>query len=852
MPFPTRARAATVTALAVALGAALVTAAPPAAALEAGEVIRVAGTGRYATAAAAATRAYPEGTDEVVLASGRAFPDALAAGGLAGSLDAPILLTEPGALPAPTVAALGELDPAQVTIIGGTTAITDAVAAELAELGYDVDRIAGDDRYGTAARAAAEVGGTTAVLASGRKFADALAISPGAHALQLPILLTDGSTIDPATQAFLDVANVDTLVVVGGTSVVSDELVQELVEDGIAVTRLAGADRYETSAVIARFHTTVGFTFDRLLVASGERFPDALAGGPLGSALGAPLVLTPAAGLGEDAAALIGDNADDLDDLYVLGGTDAVAAATSSSAGAAAVAGDNLLLLLPGNTVQLAEAQTLAPIGAPVTFPTDPNTMAAPQLGIAAGTSLVAIDVRPYTNVVYGLGSDGQLYSLNPANGTAVKLGAKLAPAMGAIAGVAGFDFNPTVDRLRINFANGTNLRVNPDSGAIAVEDGDLAFAPGDGNAGQAVEAVGSAYTNSTLGEPLPATTQLFNLDRTTDSLTLQNPPNDGTQQTVGELGVEIESAAGFDISPTGDAFAVLDDGTGHGSYDIDLATGEATLLARTQLDVIGAAVFTGTGLAAGEGLLLSDDGLTTVALDDSLNAAEEYTFTGLTAGTTLLGLDIRGATGMPYAIGSDGQLYVLGAPKAATPTVIPLEKVATPNAAVATALGADGELGIDFNPAVDRLRVLVGEVNLRLNPNNAATAATDGALAYVDGDENDGDTPVVTAGAYTSDVRGGVAKATALYDIDTAADALALQTPPNDGVLVTIGALGADLGDVNGFDLSRDGVGYVVGSNAILPAQLYTVDLGTGAVTSAGQLPPSLLLTEVTGLAVR
>ena len=695
MSFATRARAATATALAVALGAALVTIAPPAAALEEGEVTRVAGTNRYATAADAAERAYPDGADEVVLASGTAFPDALSAGGLSGALDAPILLTAPGSLPSSTVAALAELDPTRVTVIGGTAAVSDAVLDEVEDLGYDVERIAGTDRYATAARAAAEVGGTTAVLASGRTFADALAISPGAHALELPILLTDGDTLDAATQAYLDVANVDSVIVVGGTAAVSDELAQELTEDGIAITRLAGTDRYETGAAIARFHTTVGFTFDRILLASGERFPDALAGGPLGSALGAPLLLTPAGSLGDDAAAVIGDNARDLDQVFVLGGTDAVAPATSAAAGEAAEAGDNLLLLLPGNTVQLAEADTLDPIGGPVTFPTDPNTAAAPQLGIAAGTSLVAIDVRPYTNVVYGLGDDGQLYSLNPANGTAVKLGAKLAPAMGAIDDVVGLDFNPTVDRLRVNFANGTNLRVNPDSGAIAFEDGDLAFAADDDNAGQAVEAVASAYTNSTLFEPLPATTQLFNLDRTTDSLTLQSPPNDGTQQTVGELGIEIESAAGFDISPTGEAFAVVDDGDGHGSYEIDLETGEATLLARTDLDVLGAAVFTGTGLGAGEGLLLSDDGLTVVALDDPGTATDDYTFSGLTGGTTLLGLDVRGATGMPYAFGSDGQLYVLGAPKTAgeaDPTVIPLEKVGAPNPEVAAALGADGE----------------------------------------------------------------------------------------------------------------------------------------------------------------
>jgi len=856
MPVPSRARALVAAALATAVGLATVATAPPTGALDAPEVERIAGRDRYATAADAATTAYPEGADDVVLASGVSFPDALSAGGLAGALDAPILLTAPGALPASTVGALSDLDVTTVTIVGGEAVVSPAVVAELQELGYDVERLAGPNRYATAARVAAEVGGPTAVLASGTSFADALAISPGAHALGLPILLTDGSTIDPATQAYLDVADVQSVIVVGGTAAVSAGVADVLAQDDIAVTRLAGADRYQTSAIVARFHTTVGFSFDRLLVASGEDFPDALAGGPLGSVLGAPLVLTPADRLGDAAGALIGDNADDLDELHVLGGEAAVRPAAADAAAAAAEADDNLLLLLAGNRVQLAEADTLAPIGPAVTFPTDPNPMGAPQLGVATGTSLVAIDVRPATGVVYGLGSNAQLYSLNPANGTAVKIGAPLAPAAGAVSDAVGLDFNPVVDRLRVNFANGTNLRVNPDTGGIAAEDGDLAFADGDDNEGAAVEAVGSAYTNSTRGEPLPASTQLFNLDRTTGSLTLQNPPNDGTQQTVGDLGVDVDRAAGFDISPEGVAYAVLDDGSGDASYRIDLTTGEADRLARTSLDVVGATVFTGTGLPDGEGLLLTDEGLTVVDVDAPGTETASRTFSGLNPGTGLTAIDVRGATGTAYAMGTDGQLYVLGAPKTANmadPTVIPLEKVGAPNAAVAAALDGGADLGLDFNPAVDRLRVLVGDVNLRLNPNTGATAATDGSLAYVDGDVNEGATPEVTSGAYTGDVRGGVTPSTALYDIDSAADVLALQSPPNDGGLVTVGDLGIDVGPRTGFDIDRTGGAFLLATDGLLSAvQLYRVDLGTGAATAVGPIPASLLLADVVGFAVR
>src|SRR5262249_32935155 len=157
--------------------------------------------------------------------------------------------------------------------------------------------------------------------------------------------------------------------------------------------------------------------------------------------------------------------------------------------------------------------------------------------------------------------------------------------------------------------------------------------------------------------------------------------------------------------------------------------------------------------------------------------------------------------------------------PKAATPTIVPAEKVGMP---IADAAGEDAA-GFDFNPAVDRLRILIGTTNLRANPNTGTLVdgnpmvdgvQADGPLAYAAGDPNEGADVDVAAGAYTGGVHGGVAEATQLFDIESGADVLVLQDPPNAGTLVTRGPLGVDMDDDGGFDIQAgSGIAYLVGT---------------------------------------
>lgn len=276
---------------------------------------------RYGTAAQAAFDAFPAGADVAVLASGEDFADALAAAPLAAAYDAPVLLTGRTVLPPATSAALAELGVADVLVMGGTAAVGTDVSNAL-ELDHQVSRVAGSDRFGTAARAALDAfpgGADVAVLASGEGFADALSAAPLAAAYDAPILLTRRTTTPAATLSALAELGVADVLVMGGTAAVGTE-VSNALELDYQVSRVAGADRYGTAAQAAREAFLGGA--DVAVLASGEDFPDALAAAPLAAAYDAPILLTgrsatPAATL--DALADLG-----VADVLVLGGTAAV------------------------------------------------------------------------------------------------------------------------------------------------------------------------------------------------------------------------------------------------------------------------------------------------------------------------------------------------------------------------------------------------------------------------------------------------------------------------------------------------------------------------------------------------
>lgn len=204
-----------------------------------------------------------------------------------------------------------------------------------------------------------------------------------------------------------------------------------------------------------------------------------------------------------------------------------------------------------------------------------PNTVTKTiTVTTVSSEALVAIDFRPATGDLYGIAASGRLYVLNLTTGAASVPPATPTPLSGTR---FGFDFNPSVDRIRVVSDTDQDLRLNPNDGSLTAVDTPLTYAIGDAHAGANPNVVGAAYTNNFVGA---AATVLYDIDSTLDVLVIQNPPNSGILNTVGNLGVDTTDNVGFDISQgTGVAYASLTVGGTTGLYQINLANGAATLV---------------------------------------------------------------------------------------------------------------------------------------------------------------------------------------------------------------------------------------------------------------------------------
>lgn len=445
--------------------------------------------------------------------------------------------------------------------------------------------------------------------------------------------------------------------------------------------------------------------------------------------------------------------------------------------------------------------------------------------GLTGTETLLGIDIRPANGALYALGSAGSIYRINPATGEAV-VSSTLRAAAGddlpftALSGTNfGVDFNPVADRLRVVSNTGQNLRINVETGDAIT---DLAIAPTSANI------AASGYTNAFPGT---TTTRLFNLNLTTNTVDLQDPPNNGTQVTGAPLGVVVSAVNGFDIDARDNmGYAALTVGTTTSLYRVNLAA----VAPANAATVVGA-------IAGGEqirGLALTQPGILTVTALGSDNRL--YTFdprtpntlatnvaiTGLNPGENILGMDVRPADGQLWALSSTARLYTLNPTTGAATFRVALSADATDLTAPFTALDSSATLSVDFNPVPDRMRVITpAGLNLRINVATGATI-TDGSINRVSGPAS------VLAAAYTNNFAGTTA--TQLFNLEGTNDVLTLQNPPNDGTLTNIGTgLGLDITGAAALDIAGGENGLVlaavrVGTSGAM--ELRSVNLTTGA----------------------
>lgn len=478
--------------------------------------------------------------------------------------------------------------------------------------------------------------------------------------------------------------------------------------------------------------------------------------------------------------------------------------------------------------------------------------------GIAGGQSISGLDSRPATGQLYALGyvsanGNSQLYTINPATGAASAVNSTpvmLAPNMGKIS----FDFNPTVDRIRVTGSNNKNYRLHPITGAIAATDGELVFVPGDANAGTDPSVGTGAYTNSYIAS---TATTLYNYDDSLNVLTSQNPPNAGSLNTVGSSGITInlsDPSSDLDIyynalTQSNVAYFVANAGNSSNDnlYTINLTTGVATLagligVLGQPIQDIAVAIDNTIPTLTGQLVYAVTSNNSLISFDSNNPSVVRslVTISGLLGGQTAEGLDFRPATGELYALGyssstSRGQIYTVN-PATGAATAVGIDTI--------LALGSSA-IGFDFNPVPDRIRIVGGsDTNYRINPITGAIAATDGNLAYATGDANMGADPLISSVAYTNSFSGSTT--TTLYDYDATLNILAIQNPPNAGTLNTVGASGIS-GTTVDMDIYYD---FLTSTNmaylASSAGNFYSVNLTLGTATLIGRIGNNIAVKDI------
>ncbi|MHA7138112.1 cell wall-binding repeat-containing protein [Rossellomorea arthrocnemi] len=244
---------------------------------------RIAGNTRFSTAAEISKDGWKT-ADTVLLARGHDFPDALAGAPLAYQLNAPVLLTDKDFLNNETMAELKRLEAKKVIILGGKSAVSTTVEKSLKNMNLDVDRIAGANRFETAAMIADRMSGKPekAILTYGYNFPDALAVASYAASKGYPILLTQKNELPKETK--VAITGVKEVFVIGGRAVISDSIQADLP----IFTRISGSNRYETAINIIE---ELQMSTDRIYVATGTNFADALTGSVLAAKHQAPILL---------------------------------------------------------------------------------------------------------------------------------------------------------------------------------------------------------------------------------------------------------------------------------------------------------------------------------------------------------------------------------------------------------------------------------------------------------------------------------------------------------------------------------------------------------------------------------
>ena len=415
--------------------------------------------------------------------------------------------------------------------------------------------------------------------------------------------------------------------------------------------------------------------------------------------------------------------------------------------------------------------------------------------GFGAGERIADLDVRPATGELYALsiqdtvGLDtGRIYKINPTTGVATQVGGTAFSTGLADGASYGFDFNPVVDRLRVINSAGENLRVNPDTGALAGTDTNFTFiAPATG------PVIDVAYDQNGSDA---TTTTLFGIDSGSDRLVRIGgvngvpSPNTGVVTAVGALGVNATAVGAFDIqNQTGTAYAALQVGATTSLYTVNLTSGAATLVSTlgTGAAITGLAVaMPGATIVNAHTATFTDvDGdKAVVRVSKGSLSAEDFRFSTLQSGRSQL-LEVN--------LSDDGAEF-----DRANVTISVQQRIR----------GSDGQVNVGFINATghDLGTVIVRGDLGQIDAGDATTATFGVKTLRVNSMGRFGlDTQDPATASLSSDITGPVRALTVFGDIEGAAFNV---TGGTDGRIFAVSVRGSIIGtgDFNGGTIFADG----------------------------------------------
>ncbi|MGN5979701.1 cell wall-binding repeat-containing protein [Finegoldia magna] len=283
-----------------------------------GQIIpsRIAGKNRYESAAQISKEQFTN-AKKVIVVNAQKYADALSATTLSDGKYS-ILYTEKDSLPTATRNEIQRLNPVEVYLLGGKQSISSGIENILKKYSNKVTRIAGRDRYETSAKVAAMSKKKNVVIASGENFSDPLYASSYAYSNNAKILLSSGKTLSRQTRDYLlrNKSSIGKVTVVGGGQSISSATVRYIQSvTGKNVSRISGRSRYDGSVKVAN-----SMNKDKVFIASGEDFADALAISPLAQKLNAPILLSSRSKLDTSVIAFLNNFKKSIKDVYIVGG----------------------------------------------------------------------------------------------------------------------------------------------------------------------------------------------------------------------------------------------------------------------------------------------------------------------------------------------------------------------------------------------------------------------------------------------------------------------------------------------------------------------------------------------------